>query len=162
MVDSGLYRRTAADQEQTYRNKRLKLDTTSSGARLVFTLACFMFARCVHASNDCSTTENHADQRKFLERAASATRSKLEKVQALLIERIQAWDEAPNYRQREVKLLKQSFTRFVEFRDTECEYEAAAAAGGNGAGDMRLQCQIDLNRQHAESLRKQLVWCPSR
>jgi hypothetical protein len=60
-----------------------------------------------------------------------------------------------------VKLLKQSVARFGQFRDTECKYEAAAAAGGNGAGDMQLQCQIDLNRQYAESLRKQFAWYPS-
>jgi uncharacterized protein YecT (DUF1311 family) len=120
-----------------------------------------MVTGCVHARSDCSTAESHADQRKCLERAAAATRAELEKAQALLIERIEAWDEEADYRQRAVKLLKQSVARFAEFRDTECEYEAAAAAGGNGAGDMRLQCQIDLNRQYAESLRKQLVWYPS-
>jgi uncharacterized protein YecT (DUF1311 family) len=121
-----------------------------------------MFAGCVYARSDCSTTESHADQRKCLERAASATWAKLEKAQALLIERIQAWDEEVDYRKTATRRLKRSSARFEEFRNTECEYEAAAAAGGNGAGDMRLQCQIDLNKQYAESLRKQLVWYPSR
>ncbi|MBW8897346.1 MAG: DUF1311 domain-containing protein [Massilia sp.] len=139
----------------------MKLDYTSFGARSVCFLACFMIAGYVHASSDCSTAESHADQRSCLERAASATRAKLETTQALLITRIEAWDESAGDRQRAVKLLKQSVARFAQFRDTECEYEAAAAAGGNGAGDMRLQCQIDLNRQYAESLRKQFVWYPS-
>jgi uncharacterized protein YecT (DUF1311 family) len=116
----------------------------------------------VHASGDCDTGGSHANQRQCLERAASTSRAELEKAQSLLVERIQAWDEEPDYRLRAIKLLKQSFARYAEFRDTECEYEAAAAAGGNGAGDMRLQCQIDLNRQYAESLRKHLVWYPSR
>lgn len=119
-----------------------------------------MCAGSVYANGDCRTTQSHADQRKCLEGAASRARAKLEKTQALLVERIQAWEEDPDYRQRAAKLLKQSFARFAEFRDAECEYEAAAAAGGNGAGDMRLQCQIDLSEQYAESLLKQLAWYP--
>ena len=149
-------------QKQTGQNMGLKVYAASFRAHSVFAIACFMSSGCVHASSDCSTTSSHADQRKCLERVASATQAKLEKAQALLVERIEAWDEGPDYRQRAVKLLKQSFARFTEFRDTECKYEAAAAAGGNGAGDMGLQCQIDMNRQYADSLCKQLAWYPSR
>lgn len=128
----------------------------------MFALLCFLFAGHAHAGSACSTTEGHADQRRCLERAAHATQVELEKAHGLLVERIRAWDAEPDDRQRAVTLLKQSFTRFAAFRDTECEYEAAAAAGGNGAGDRRLQCRIDLNRQYAASLGKQVVWYPSR
>jgi uncharacterized protein YecT (DUF1311 family) len=139
-----------------------KLDTTSSGARSVFALLCFLLAGHAHAGSDCSTTEGHADQRRCLERAAHATRVKLEKAQGLLVERIRAWDAEPDDRQRAVTLLKQSFTHFAAFRDADCEYHAAAAAGGNGAGDRRLQCRIDLDSQYAASLGKQLAWYPPR
>jgi uncharacterized protein YecT (DUF1311 family) len=127
-------------------------------ARLFFALACFTFAASAYANSDCSTAESHADQRECLGRAASASRAELETVRASLVKRIKSWDEEPVYKQRALALLKQSFVRFERFRNSECEYEAAAAAGGNGAGDMRLQCQVDLNRHYAESLRKQLNW----
>lgn len=123
---------------------------------LLYALACLTAAGMAHANSDCSTAQSHADQRKCLEGAASESRARLAQARVLITNRIQAWDEEPVYRQRALTLLKESFLRFERFRDAECEYEAAAAAGGNGAGDMRLQCQIGLNREYTESLHRQL------
>jgi uncharacterized protein YecT (DUF1311 family) len=127
-------------------------------ARFFFALVCLASVGFTRASTDCGSATSHADQRDCLGRSASASRAELEKVRASLVKRIETWDEDPVYRQRSLTLLKQSFMHFERFRNSECEYEAAAAAGGNGAGDMRLKCQVDLNKQYAESLQKQLNW----
>lgn len=126
--------------------------------RSFFALSCLAYAGFAYANSDCATADSHAGQRECLERAASASRAELEKARASLAKRIQAWDEASDYRQRSLRLLTNSFMRFERFRDAECEYEAASAAGGNGAGDMRLECKVSLNRAYTESLRQQFDW----
>ena len=114
-----------------------------------------MGASLTHANEICAAN-SHGEQRQCLERIAAESRVKLEHARALLIKRIQTWDEEASYRQRTLTLLNQSYDRFKNYRNFQCEYEASTAAGGNGAGDMRLQCQIDLNAHYVTWLNTQL------
>jgi uncharacterized protein YecT (DUF1311 family) len=126
--------------------------------RLFFALACSTFAGAAYANSDCHTAESHVGQRICLEGIASASQDELKKTHDSLVKRIREWDDEPDCAQKSLQLLEQSFVAFERFRDAECEYEAAAAAGGNGAGDMRLQCSISLNRKYNEILRTQMNW----
>lgn len=51
-----------------------------------------------------------------------------------------------------IKVLNQSRTTFVEFRDAECERQSAAMMGGTGSGDVLLSCQIQLNDWRSKQL----------
>lgn len=129
---------------------------------LLIALIALMSARPAYAYADCSKEYSHVGQRICLERVASETQLELGRVRAALMKRIGSWDQEPRYAQTTSALLSASNASFEKFRRTQCDYEASAAAGGNGAGDRRLQCQSRLNKQYTESLRGQLDWYAAR
>jgi uncharacterized protein YecT (DUF1311 family) len=124
---------------------------------ILFTLLCSAFAGPAYAASNCGTEKSHAGYRACLEGKASESRIKLEQALTLLAKRIDNWDEELDYRQRARAHLQQSFELFQRFRESQCEFEASLAAGGNGAGDMRLHCEADLNNQYGKSLHSRLA-----
>lgn len=124
---------------------------------VLFTLLCSAFASPAYATTDCVTAKDHVGFRECLEKKASQSRVELEQARKLLAKRIGSWDEELVYRQRARAHLQQSFGLFQRFRESHCEFEASLAAGGNGAGDMRLHCEADLNNQYAKSLRSRIA-----
>jgi hypothetical protein len=64
-------------------------------------------------------------------------------------QRISDWDEDVEYKTRSLGLLQAMTEQFQKYRVARCELEASAAAAGNGAGDMRLACEVRLNRDYA-------------
>jgi hypothetical protein len=53
--------------------------------------------------------------------------------------------------ERSLKLFNLSTTAYARYRKFQCEHEASSAAGGNGAGDMRLSCQVLLDAAYLKS-----------
>lgn len=124
---------------------------------VLVTLLCSAFAGPAYATTGCGREKDHVSYRECLEKKASHSRVELEHALALLAKRIDTWDEELEYRQRARAHLKQSFGLFQRFRESQCGFEASLAAGGNGAGDMRLHCEANLNNQFAKSLRSRMT-----
>ena len=100
------------------------------------------------SADECSTEPDHVSQRACLERVASQSMADLEAAEQAAKLRIERWDEEPEYRTRSLGLFEAAERHFTEYRTAQCDLAASRAAGGNGAHDMRLLCQIQLNRAH--------------
>jgi hypothetical protein len=108
----------------------------------------------------CSDVPSHAEKRECLELEAAKLSKQIERAQAALRNRIAAWDEDARYKSRALALLASSEGKFQAFTAAQCAFEASAAAGGNGAGDMQLECQISLGAAYLKSLQEQAAWFP--
>lgn len=89
----------------------------------------------------CSAEVGHADQRACLEHKAHARQERIALAERRVRETIAHWDQEQIYRDRSVSLLNASRRAYLAQRKATCEVEASSAAGGNAAGDLRLQCQ---------------------
>lgn len=115
-----------------------------------------LLALASHADTDkdsCSNLRSHAESRSCLEQTAKLSSQDLKKEEADLAAVIERWDEEKSWRQAITKALQQSSREFEIYRRYQCDFIATVAAGGNGAGDMRLECIIGLNQQRLKELR---------
>lgn len=109
------------------------------------------------ASTVCADFKSHAERRACFEALAVETDRELDQWEARLHSRIALWDQSqPAYIERSLALLDQDRTAYRRYRTAHCELDASSAAGGNGAGDLRESCKIDLDRQRIESLKRKM------
>lgn len=113
-----------------------------------------LFAASTSATEECANTASHAEQRACLEALAKQTAAEVAAAQDAVRERIANWDEEEQYKSKSRKLLADSNKHFAALRASQCDLEASSAAGGNGAGDLRLDCQIRLNRNYVAELKR--------
>lgn len=52
----------------------------------------------------------------------------------------------------EVSAFEAAASQFLRYRQSQCEFQTSLAAGGNGAVDRRLLCEIDLNNRRIAEL----------
>lgn len=104
-------------------------------------------------AEECGRKPSHAEERACYVELARSTAAELDRVERELARQVEQWDQDAEYQQRTRSLLLASFERFKSFRDAQCEAEASLAAGGNGAGDLRLSCVARLNRGRIAELR---------
>lgn len=124
--------------------------------RVVALGALFSLAGLSSAAPDCGTrASSHASERACWIKAAEKSNLLVRSAQESLRKRIKSWDEDAESIERTLVLFDESTKRFSRYRQSQCEFEASAAAGGNGAGDMRLSCQIALDETYLRSLREQ-------
>jgi uncharacterized protein YecT (DUF1311 family) len=109
-------------------------------------------------AEDCSTVVGHAAERACLEHLAAKTDAQLQALEKRVAARIALWDQEPVYIHGQQARLKADERAYRDYREAACEFDADAAAGGNGAGDTRLQCRIDLDRARIARLKTRLDW----
>jgi hypothetical protein len=110
------------------------------------------------ASASCEMPSDHVELRECLERKVDQLSQEVNAAQQIVRDKIAAWDEEPYYKSRSLELFDQATSQFKVYQASQCQFEASAAAGGNGAGDMRLSCQIDLYKVYLKSLNEQATW----
>lgn len=115
-----------------------------------------------YAKELCSDASSHADQRACLVKAERISAAEVKNAQETHRKVILAWDDETSFIQQSLKLFNVSVREYARFRRAQCEYEASAAGGGNGAGDMRLNCQISLDVAYLKSLKDKVHWFPGR
>jgi uncharacterized protein YecT (DUF1311 family) len=89
----------------------------------------------------CSENLSHVEQRECLEQRARVREERIALAEKRVREAIMRWDQEQTYRDRSIALLNMSRKAYLKQRAAACEVEASTAAGGNGASDLRLQCQ---------------------
>ena len=126
-------------------------------------LATFLAAILVSgvASASCERPLDHVEQRRCSKREAIRLSRDVRVAQQLIRTRIASWDEDPANKSRTLALFNKAATQFRSYQTRQCEFEASAAAGGNGASDIRLSCQITLYGAYLKSLQKQAAWFES-
>ena len=100
----------------------------------------------------CSRENSHAEQRTCLISENAKSERFLVSTEKNLIIALQHWDEDAGYKVRSITALKSASTSFRRMRTIDCEFQATLATGGNGAGDMRLICQIEFNMRRIAQL----------
>mgnify|MGYP003945700773 CR=1 FL=1 len=110
----------------------------------------------------CGDAPDHASERACWIKAAKDSDARVHMEQELQRQRIDQWDQDRPYRARTLALFNEAADKFAHLRHAQCDYEASAAAGGNGAGDMRLSCQGALDNAYLKSLRSQVASFPPR
>lgn len=91
-----------------------------------------------------------------MEQLAATTAAEVVLVQSNMTNRIAHLDEEATVKDNMLKHFHAATEQFHRYRLTQCEFEAIAAAGGNGAGDLRLQCEVRLNREYIARIKKPL------
>ena len=87
---------------------------------------------------------------------AAATAAEVVLVQSDVSKRIAHMDDEAEVKNNILRHFRSATEQFHRYRTTQCEFEASSAAGGNGSGDLRLLCEVRLNREYIARLKKPL------
>ena len=90
---------------------------------------------------------------------------KITDMEATFRKAILAWDHSTwsgeaVWRHYSLAAFNKATKQFRSYRKAQCDFEATAAAGGNGAGDMQLECQVELDKPYLELLHKEITLFP--
>jgi hypothetical protein len=123
--------------------------------RIELLMAIFLLAAPISVLAACSDQSDHSLQRKCLEQKEAALSSHIRASEDIIRARISGWDQEPQYKSDALALFNSASEKFRSFMTAQCNFEASSAAGGNGAGDMRLGCRISLSERYLGSLKAQ-------
>lgn len=112
------------------------------------------------AAQSCFSEPSHADARACLEARLKSSADAMQKAEAMAFAALERWGEEPHYKSQSAAALRASSVAFVRMRATQCEFAASLAAGGNGATDRRLLCEIELNERRSAELRASISSLP--
>lgn len=121
-----------------------------------FVLALTLIAPVAHGADDCAGVPSHSEQRACLEKLAATTAADVVLVQSDVSKRITHLDDEAEVKNNMLRHFRSATEQFHRYCTAQCEFEASAAAGGNGAGDLRLLCEVRLNREYVARLKKPL------
>lgn len=124
-------------------------------AILLAILLAILALPAVAQETDCGSG-SHAEARACLERTVAKSESDLQRMEARLVARIALWDAEPPDVRHSLRLFDADRKTYRAYRAAQCELQASAAAGGNGAGDLRAMCVIEQDRARMALLRAHL------
>jgi hypothetical protein len=122
-------------------------------------LTSLLFFPCGYAAaGGCSSANGHVAERICLEAKATESTKAVVLREEQLLSAIAAWGDGTDSQMKATSthLARKSSENFKKYRHSQCELEASAAAGGNGAGDMRAMCLTRLNQERVHSLVEQI------
>ena len=105
------------------------------------------------AERSCFHAVGHADLRACLEGWAKVSANALAAEEKSSREYLATVDQVPDDVSRALAAFEDASQAYRIYREKECDYVASLAFGGNGAGDRRLLCRIDLDRRRASDLK---------
>ena len=130
-------------------------------------VALFLLVACVSifasaqeippARQECSIGRSHIEMRACLQVKVQRSDNELRKVEANMRKSLAAWDQEPVYIKRSTSTFASSVKQFNLFRTQQCEFIASLAAGGNGQGDLRPSCVVDLNEKRIAQIKQAQV-----
>jgi len=126
--------------------------------RSLFFLLIATWSAAALSAPPCGNAPDHASERACWIKAAKNSDARVHAAQELQRQRIKHWDQEATFRSSALTFFNKAASTFAHYRQAQCDYEASAAAGGNGAGDMRLSCQVALNEAYLKSLQAQASW----
>ena len=109
------------------------------------------------AVKKCAIADSHAGQRECLIALAASVEVYLKTAEKAALQRIDKWDEDENYRTTAKVLFMKSIEAFSRYKEIQCDFLRTLAAGGNGAGDMQLECVVGLIKQRITQIESDTV-----
>ena len=125
---------------------------TTAGLLLILVASPGYAQRNALADGICYKFRSHAEQRGCLEAQAEASENQLLAAEAQFRRFLGGWDTEAQWRSRALDAFEGSVATYRSYRDRQCELVASLAAGGNATSDLRLLCQIELNKARATYL----------
>ena len=108
------------------------------------------------AEKVCFRREGHANQSECLIDKAAQSAIDVQKAERTFLDALAKSGNPPAEIQRASLALSASSKAYESFRQIHCDFIATLALGGNGAGDRRLLCQIELDRRRLKDLRAEV------
>lgn len=109
--------------------------------------------------NDCWKGHDHADMSACVEGRATEARANLDQAEKATREALRTSAEErgfPAYRAEAITKLDRASATFSTYVASECSYEAALAAKGNGSEDVRSACVPLLDEERTRRIRAAL------
>jgi uncharacterized protein YecT (DUF1311 family) len=125
---------------------------------IVLAVAFILGGNAAFAATACDNASDHAAERVCLQQEAAKSDAKVKDAQAKLLEKIHAWREDSDFKNDTLARFQVSVGEYFKWRSAQCEYVRSVAAGGNGAGDMALECQIELDSEYLHSIHQFDGW----
>ena len=111
-----------------------------------------MAQRNARAEQICLKLDSHAAARDCLSAEATQSRVALSTEEASVHSFLVKTDEDEKGRMLAVRAFDKSVAQFQLYRTKQCEFIASLAYGGNGQGDRRYLCEIELNEARVKYL----------
>jgi len=103
----------------------------------------------------CTSGIDHVPMRKCLDDAAKLVNNELTKTETKLITSLKSWDQDQDWRDKAIADFKDATNAFRSYQKKQCDFEASTAAGGNSAGDLRLECIYRMTKERTKLLLEQ-------
>jgi uncharacterized protein YecT (DUF1311 family) len=104
--------------------------------------------------SSCSKDHSHVEMTECVRSDTAKSKKALQEAEASVVNGLSQRNEEP----KDIAAMKKAYEAgkdaFQSYRDKQCAFYVAMAAGGNGAHDLRLACEASLNMERA----KQLKW----
>lgn len=124
---------------------------------ILIAFLCPLSALAASDISRCSVAGSHAGQRACLVSMFEKVEAQLSQMESDALKRINQWDEDLSYRRESKDALIRSNAAFRQYRRAQCGLVHSLAAGGNGAGDMQLDCSIELTDQRIKQLKDHVL-----
>src|SRR5262249_54792972 len=96
----------------------------------------------------------HAQERKCMENMALTSNDELKSAESAFLASLSKEDYDP----QDIAAIKKAFITgsdaFQQYRQKYCDFYASLAAGGSGAGDLRLSCVVVLNNERVNDMER--------
>lgn len=103
----------------------------------------------------CASAVDHATMRKCLGDAVTLANKELTNAETKLMAYLRHWDQDQLWIDKAIEDFKGSTTAFRTYQKKQCDFEASTAAGGNSAGDLRLECIYRLAQERTKLILEQ-------
>ena len=109
----------------------------------------------VRAGAECqwNSKSSHANYTACLLRDASQSEKAVVAAESHARQRLSSSSEVASEKERALALLESAAASFRKFKAAQCEFESSTAAGGNAAGDLRVLCDIALDKAYMVRLK---------
>jgi len=124
----------------------------------LFYSAFILWASCTAAQDfrstisDCWKDHSHVEMSACVNEQEKSSDFELLQLESELRFRISSWSEEPRLKEQAAKTFDEGARQFLKYRENECNFIAAVAAGGNAAHDLRSACHFQLNLERVHQL----------
>lgn len=146
-------------KKEMLKNKQSSAKQLARNVTLIYCLLASSFAsaqRSTVAAKQCYKLLSQVDARTCLEAKSKESASEVKKVEASLHSALEKWDTESEFKNLSITQLDESKLKYLDYRESQCEFQASLAAGGNAASDRRFLCYINLDENRLIELQATL------
>jgi hypothetical protein len=121
----------------------------------VMWLLCSAQIASTDTPDPCANPMDHVTERECAEKRVSEAMELVVRAEQRVRVAIQRWGEDKYWKDASLAAFERSVKAFRAYQTDICDVDSSAAAGGNGAGDMHLDCEKTLADERVKYLAEQ-------